>query len=161
MGSPDPYDRPLCAGLPVRPAGGRSVVLRFWVRLRRRWLDVLLARGTNPEASTALALRAHQLTSSRMRDRLSSSIDGILRSIDHPRHWHLTSGPECVCIAAARADLQAIGDMLRGGSLVYARGVAMTSTLVGNAESPLFDRREAASAWYSALLAVRALEGHL
>src|SRR5947209_4564272 len=159
VGSPDPCDGPLCAGLPVRPAGGRSVVLRFLVCIRRRWLDVLIARGTNPEASPALTLRAHQLTSSKMRDRLTSSIDRLLRSIDHPRHWRLTSGPDCVCIAAASADLQAISDMLHGGSLVYARGVAMTSTLVRNAESPLFDPREAGSAWYWAQLAVRALEG--
>jgi hypothetical protein len=131
------------------------------VCIRRRWLDVLIARGTNLEASPALALRAHQLTSSKMRDRLISSIDGILRSIDHPRHWRLTSGPEHVCIAAARGDLQAISDMLHDGSLVYARGVAMASTLVRNAESPLFDPREAVSAWYSAQRAARALEGHI
>src|SRR5438270_200814 len=93
VGSPDPYEGPLGAGLPVRPAGGRSGVLRFWVRIRRSWLDVLIAHGTNPEASPALALRAHQLTSSKMRDKLTRSIDGILRSIDHPRHWHLTPGP--------------------------------------------------------------------
>ena len=96
-----------------------------------------------------------------MRDRLTSSIDAILRLIDHPRRWRLTSGPERVCIAAARADLQAISDMLHGESLIYARGVAMTLALVRTAESPLFDPRQAASAWYWAQLAVRALEGHI
>src|SRR2546423_10873742 len=161
LGSPDPYEQPLCARLPVRPAGERSVVRRFWVRIRRRWLDLLIARGTNLEASPALVLRAHQLTSPKIRDRLTSSVDGILRSVDHPEHWRLIPGPERVCVEAARADLQAISDILRGGSLVYARGVAMTSTLARDAESPLFNPREAESAWYWAQLAVRALEGHM
>ena len=161
IGPIDPYQELVCAWLPVGAAGRRSVARRFWVRIRRSWLDLLIARGTNPQASPALALRAHQLTSPKMRDRLTSSIDAILRSIDHPRRWRLTPGPERACVAAAHADLQAISDILHGGSLVYARGVAMTSTLVRNAESPLFDPREAGSAWYWAQLAVRALEGHI
>src|SRR5437764_11709734 len=81
IGPIDPYQELLCAQLPVGPAGRRSVARRFWVRIRRPWLDLLIARGTNPEGSPALALRAHQLTSPKMRDSLTSSIDGILRLI--------------------------------------------------------------------------------
>jgi hypothetical protein len=131
------------------------------VHLRRRWLDFLIARGISPEASPALAMRAHQLTSRTTRDRLTDCINKILRSSDDLRRWRLTIAPERVCVDAARAELEAIAEILDGRSLVYARGVAMATELLQSPQSPLFDPHEADSAWYCARLAVRALQGHI
>src|SRR5436305_592892 len=125
-----------------------AILRRLWVRISRAWLDVLIARGTPPGASSTLALRAHQLTSRKTRERLTRSINSILCSADDARRWRLAVAPERVCVQAARAELQAISEFLSGASLVYARGVAMTAQLIRSAESPLFDGREAASAWY-------------
>jgi hypothetical protein len=134
---------------------------RLWVRVRRRWLDFLIARGADPVRSATLQLRVRQLTDPRMREALCRRLEGVLRCADRAPRWGLFIAPERACVDAARDELQAIAEILGDGSLVYARGVAMTSALIHDAESPLFDPRQAVSAWYWAQLARRALEGHV
>jgi hypothetical protein len=142
--------------------GRRRVSLqKFCVRLRRRWLDFLIAYGADPADSRTLALRVNQLTDRKMREKLGKRIERVLRSAGEMPRRSMFVRPNPVCVEAARAELQAIAEILHGGSLVYGRGVAMTAALVSSPESPLFDARESVSAWYWAQLAARALQGHL
>src|SRR6516162_219364 len=52
---------------------------RLAARLRARRLDRALAEGTPPEASAALALRAHQLTESEQRGSIAQAIRRVVR----------------------------------------------------------------------------------
>jgi hypothetical protein len=158
---PDPHEQ-LVLARPIEIVGRRRALLhRFWVRLRRRWLDFLIAHGADPLDSLTLQLRVHQLTDRRVREKLGRRIERVVLSVDRTRRWSPFVRPEPACVAAARAELRTIAEILRDGSLVYVRGVAMTAALVTDPESPLFDPREAVSAWYWAQMAARALEGHV
>jgi hypothetical protein len=139
----------------------RAPLRRLWVRLRRDWLDFLIARGADPLGSPTLQLRIRQLTDRRMRERLRRRIESALRSSRGERPWSLFPRPEPVCVDAARAELAEIAEILGDAPLVYARGVAMASALLRDFASPLFDTREAVSTWYWAQLTIRALEGHV
>jgi hypothetical protein len=129
--------------------------------MARRWLDRLLAEGADPGRSAALALRARQLTSRHSRDRLAKSIDHLVRVADCPPRWSPIGQPAHPSVHAARTHLQRVSEILRGSSLVYARGVALSDALVHDVESPLYCASEAESAWYWAQLATHALEGHV
>ncbi len=124
--------------------------------VRHRWLDLLIARGVSPGTSPALTLRARQLTSRPIRERLAISIATVLC---HSGRKRLTIAPEPVCIEAAAAEPRAIEEILAGECPVYARGVAMTTELLQSPDSPLFDPREPESARDSAWRSMTALQG--
>lgn len=153
----DPYEQLLRGPLPVYSVGPARW-WRFWVSVRHRWLDLLIARGVTPGTSPALTLRARQLTSRPIRERLAISIATVLC---HSSRKRLTIAPEPVCIEAAAAELQAIEEIVAGECPVYARGVAMTTELLQSPDSPLFDPREAESARDSARRSMTALQGHI
>jgi hypothetical protein len=156
----DPYEQLLRDPRPVRSVGFRHCRWSLWVSVRHRWLDYLLAHGVSPETSRSLTLRAHQLTGRPMRERLATSVGVLLSGSSWRQRWGLALAPECVCVEAARAELEAIKEILTGESPVYARGVATTRELLGSPASPLFDAHKAESARYLADLSVSALKGH-
>jgi hypothetical protein len=51
VGSQDPYEQLLGGRLPVYPVGPGCRRWRLWVRIRRKWLDFLIARGVSPGTS--------------------------------------------------------------------------------------------------------------
>lgn len=127
------------------PGGGP--VRRLRVAVTHLRLDRRLAEGADPAGSTALALRARQLTSRGFRERLASSIDDLLRDANR------------ASIDAAHSELRHITEILRGPAPVYARGVALSRALVWDGRSPLYGPSEVGTAWYWAYLARQALEG--
>ena len=159
--SQDPYSQLLCGPLSARPGVPRQYALRLWVSVRHRWLNYLLAGGASPAGSRALALRARQLTSRASRDSLATSIGSVLCGCTWRQRWRLVITPQPECVEASRDELEAIKEILTGGSLVYARGVAMTMEFVQSAASPLFDPGGAESAWSAAQLSLGALQGHV
>jgi hypothetical protein len=161
VGSLDPYEELLDGPLSAYPAGAGAAVWTLWVRIRRQWLDFLIARGSSPGTSSALTLRARQLTSRATRTRLTDRINEILRFSGDARRWRLTIAPDRVSIDSARAELQAIAEIVDGQSLVYARGVAMVVELLQSPSSPLFDPGKADPARQRARLSLLALQGHI
>lgn len=116
----------------------RQLALRTRVLLSRRQLDRRLAKGEKPD-HPALALRAAQLVERKNRERLAAHLE---RLVDESK----TKGRELSAAApiaygrvvASRDELRSIADSLRGTKPIQARGVAMLSTLLTDAASPLF-----------------------
>ena len=108
-----------------------------------------------------MAIRARQLTSPKMREKLAASIDRLLRTAEASSKFNVRVAPDTHAISAARAHLQLISEILHGQELVYARGVALSIALLRDPDSPLYLPSETGSAWYWAQLATQALEGHV
>ena len=138
---------------------GRSPWRRFLVRAQARRLDRQLADGANPGGSAMLALRAHELTSRRSRQRIAASIDCILELPEHPGRFSAAVRPSGSSVASARSQLQAISELLRAPEPVYARGVALTNVLVHDGLSPLYDPAGAAGTREWTQRAIDALDG--
>ena len=120
-----------------------SLWVRLRVRRKRRELDAELASGADPETSDELALRAEQLRDQANRLLLASQIENIYRLA--------TEGPGARAstamsagffdgfrVAANRPGLEALAARLRGRGPHSLRGLAMTSVLVEDTESPLY-----------------------
>ncbi len=108
-----------------------------------------------------MAIRARQLTSPKIREKLAAAIDRLLRTAEASSKFSVGVAPEEDAISAARAHLQLISEILAGQDLVYAHGVALTIALLRDPDSPLYLPSETGSAWYWAQLAIQALEGNL
>jgi hypothetical protein len=122
-------------------AGGThpSLVTRVVASLARSRLDQELARGTDPAASSELALRAAQLRSREERSRLADSLVEALGDARGPNFG--ASGRRTRQRHAAireRADeLLALVVRLRDDEPIAVRGAAMTALLVRGPSSPL------------------------
>ncbi|HEX6651822.1 MAG TPA: hypothetical protein VF072_03700, partial [Thermoleophilaceae bacterium] len=101
------------------------------VRLNRNSLDAALADGTDPGDSPALSLRAAQLRSSGVRERLAAALaetvgdarTGQPANVEHPQRGE----------ARACADqLTALAARLRSHQPVDVRGVAIVALLVND-----------------------------
>jgi len=151
-------------GVTARPLAWRPARLLWgpWVAIRGRWLDFLIAGGVDPARSAALTLRARRLTSRAEVVALARAVDRVLSDDHrHRRRGSLAIRAELDCVEAARDQLEAISGVLHDGSLVYARGVALTGSLLRDPQSPLFHRRRADAAAATAERALRALLGHI
>jgi len=125
--------------------------LRPWHRLLARCvaatLDRELAAGTSPETSAALAARASQLTSTRFRRDLATSVQRILVATAEPPpvipSRMATCYPPRLPLRRARIR-QCAGPLARmGGHLttpgpVPVQGVAMASQLLADGTGPLY-----------------------
>jgi hypothetical protein len=112
-------------------------------RLAARWrsgaLDRALARGTPPEASRALALRAQHLTEPEQRRSIAQGLRGILREAHERRP--VISGrvmPNRSSVTAARDELTLLADALDEPGPVAAGGVAQAALLLTDGTGPLY-----------------------
>jgi hypothetical protein len=112
-----------------------------WVTWRRaRELDARLANGTDPILSDELSLRAGQLRSARIRDRLACVLRGAVELADAP-YDPKRLGPPAIRRAQVRECrhlLLQLADRLRAGGYLRVQGLAITSMLVGDGVSPLY-----------------------
>ena len=101
-------------------------------------LDRELASGLQPESDPARALRAQQLTSPDERCCVAACLENILESADE-RHADPASPLRLnhAQVLAARHELVALIDALRGDRAVAAPGVALARLLIDTDGSPL------------------------
>jgi hypothetical protein len=114
---------------------------RLLVRLRAGGLDRALADGASPEATVALAVRAHMLATGRARADLAGGARRIALAAAQPPASGRPAVP--VCLDRVRASAPEFGELisrLLAGGLVPARGIAQASILLGDARGPLYHR---------------------
>jgi hypothetical protein len=125
--------------------------LRLWHRLLARCtaarLDRELAAGASPETSPALAARAIQLTSMRLRRDLAASVHRILTAAGEPPAVIPSPAADSppprlpLCRARIRQSaglLAQLAGHLAVPGPVPARGVAMASQLLADGTGPLY-----------------------
>ena len=142
-----------------RVVGG--IVRWLRVAVTRHWLDRRLAEGFDPASSGALAARARQLTSRRVRERTARVIDELARDTARPPRCSAAVTPVRSSLWLAHSQLRHIAQILRDPAPVYARGVALSRALVYDGSSPLYAPADAVSAFYWAETAIDALEGRI
>jgi hypothetical protein len=124
-----------------RSAGGRldRAYARLLVLRHRGELDRQLRAGVNPQASTALALRAERLTRRRSRTSLAH---GLTRALGSAKH--ATPGlsaavrPQAPELIAAGSVLTGLDRRLRDPEPVNPQGVALLRELLTDASSALY-----------------------
>jgi hypothetical protein len=120
--------------------GTPSLVLRLRVFARRRTLDDQLATGADPSRSAALALRARQLVARPTRDSYAFALEALVTeaarapepvgmAIPLPRRQIMEARPALLGLAAC----------LRAQRPVYARGMALLSSLLTDGAGPAFN----------------------
>lgn len=112
--------------------------LRLRVRIRRHVLDREIGSGLQPGSDAARALRARQLTSPAERCCVAAALASVLEAADE-RH----ADPASLLrlnhaeVLAARHEIVALIEALRGDRAVAPRGVALARLLVDGSGSPL------------------------
>jgi hypothetical protein len=143
--------------LKLAPTGLR-VLLRARVWLRHGTLDRRLADGANPALDPLLELRADQLTHMRVRELLANTIERALAEAEAPRRGLSAAIPaRRSAMRDARREIAALIERLRAPSPVWAQGLARVSTLVTDADSPLYQEGQDLRA--EVLGAIEALDG--
>jgi len=146
------------------PRRSRGLVLGgIWLRWRtwsrRQALDGQLARGADPMDSDELSLRVGQLGSARSRARLACALRGAVELADRqPEPFRVTrSQIRRTEIRANRELLLELADRVGSGGPVGVEGLGMTSLLICDGASPLYDgdaRRSVTVAAFAALMAL-------
>jgi hypothetical protein len=109
------------------------------VRLTRGFLDRQLARGAAPDETSALALRARQLTSTPVRKTIAVLLGTILRAAAERQAG--PSSPLIVdhtAVLAAREQIQRLIELLLSTAALEPRGIAVARLLVRDSRGPLF-----------------------
>jgi hypothetical protein len=137
--------------------GGIRLRWRTWVRAQE--LDGLLARGADPMDSDELSLRVGQLGSARSRARLAGALRGAVElagrqpePLGMPR-----SQIRRAEIRASRELLLELAERVDSRGPVGVEGLGLTSLLIGDRASPLYDgdaRRSIPAAAFTALVAL-------
>lgn len=110
---------------------------RVLARLHARELDRQLIEGADPAGSTLLAARAARLTSDAHRESMADSLGRLRQSAAYPDHrvWVL---PHRRAIERQADELQRFARLLRSGSPLYARGIAMLGRLLSDGTGPIY-----------------------
>jgi hypothetical protein len=105
--------------------------------LQGRALDRALIEGADPAATPQLTARVSQLTSRRSRDALAEGLERLLEGARGPRRrwWALS---RCDALLANASEIRALAGLLRGGTPVYANGIAVVREMLGDAASPAY-----------------------
>ena len=134
---------------------------RWSTHLHADRLDRALAGGAAPESSVPLALRARELTSPQMRQRLAAALSRILDDAqDRTPAWNAL-GPTAHLkhVLVAIVELKQLIERLRAPSPVGAQGVALVHLLVTDGStSPLLRRTSTVSLADEVVRATRALD---
>lgn len=123
------------------PSSGARLRSRLWVRLRQRALDREIASGLLDE-DPARTLRAQQLAGDIERHGVAASLANILDAADE-RHADPASPLKLnhAEVLAARYEIIALIEALRGERHVSPRGVALARRLLDDSCSPLLFAR--------------------
>jgi hypothetical protein len=115
-----------------------GIWLRFLTWRRSLALDADLARGTAPTESDELSLRAGRLRSAGRRARLAAQLAGVVEVAERPIHPFSRVALRRREVRASKPLLVAIAKRLREPGLLDVQGLAMTSLLVNDHTSPLY-----------------------
>src|SRR5689334_8700415 len=110
---------------------------RVLARLGARSLDRRLIAGADPAGSTLLAARACRLTSYAHREGLADSLGRLLQNAAHPDH-RVAVMPNRRAIERQADELRSYARLLRSGSPLYARGIAMLGRLLADGTGPVY-----------------------
>jgi hypothetical protein len=127
--------------------------------MRAQELDGLLARGADPIDSDELSLRVGQLGSARSRARLACALGGAVELAERqPEPFRMArSRIRRTEIRANRELLLELAERVDSRGAVGVEGLALTSLLIGDRASPLYDgdaRRSLAATAFTALVAL-------
>ena len=112
---------------------------RLFARLHAFTLDLSLARGSSPDSTVALSLRAQTLHSVARRRQLARSFRRVLAGASTEAHPFDPSAPLARQeIEESRELVIEIIDLLESDGPVDARGVAQARLLITEGSSPLF-----------------------
>jgi hypothetical protein len=137
-----------------------SLRLRARVRLRRRTLDLQLADGVSPLDDAALALRARQLVCREAREQFAARLEGLVRHAERPPLPRSVAVPlPRRQILEARLGLLALATCLRAERPLYARGMALLSSLLTDGTGPAYRARTDRSLPDALRTAAEALDG--
>jgi hypothetical protein len=110
---------------------------RLIARLRSGALDRALIDGADPASSSQLAARAASLTSPRSRELIADGLERlVLVAEGSTRRWWAAS--RRVAVVANARELRELAALLRGGSLLYARGMAILGELLSDGAGPAY-----------------------
>lgn len=118
--------------------GAPGIGVRLYVALFRSKLDRALARGEDPVARRALAVRAGQLVSPRGRARLVAAVERAVVAALAPRALTSAVAPNPTAVRLNRSALFDLVDRLRSPEPVAAAGVARILVLLRDGCSPLY-----------------------
>ena len=141
--------------------GGIWLRWRTWVRAQE--LDGLLARGADPMDSDELSLRVGQLGSARSRARLACALRGAVELADRQAEPFRLPQSQIrrAEIRASRVLLLELAERVDSCAPVGVEGLGLTSLLIGDRASPLYDGDARRSVTVAAFTALVALErGH-
>jgi hypothetical protein len=117
-----------------QPSPGLVVRLRTWWRRER--LDEQLARGTDPEASPELRLRAERLDSSAEHVWLAERLEDVVHQAREPAT--MSRLPRRREVRLCVDELIALAQRLRSDQPTRLSGVAMTELLLSDGLGPLY-----------------------
>jgi hypothetical protein len=114
---------------------GRAARLIAW--LRQYTLDRELITGADPASSPQLAAHAARLASTRERTLLAEGVERLLTAAQGPqRRWLAVSG--CEPLLANSAALRDLAGLLRSGTPLYVRGIAIVHRLLTDGTGPAY-----------------------
>jgi hypothetical protein len=126
----------------TRTRGQDSRTDRARVLLARERLDAEIASGLIPEAEPLRALRAHQLTARRMRDRLARSLESLVALSERARPGLSAAVPiRRREVRSARPALLRTAKLLRSEDEIDPRGVALLLELLADGASAIYNAR--------------------
>jgi hypothetical protein len=110
-------------------------------RVCARQLDCELARGTSPESSADLSVRAHDLIAVRTRAMLAQSIRRLVQDATHPLRPLHFSVPICRSkVWRCRHTLEELADRLLSAEPLDPRCLAQVRLLLSDGAGPLYFR---------------------
>lgn len=125
----------------VSASRDRSLRLRMVVRVTRVRLDREIATGAPVDASPARLLRATQLTSRSTRHAVAAALAGIL---DGGEERRVDPGSSLIleheAVLGARNEILELIALLRSGTTLAPRAVALATRLAEASDSPVFSR---------------------
>jgi hypothetical protein len=147
----------LGAAPPRRPDPHTPLALRARVFIRRGKLDGLLAAGADPSWDLELGLRARQISAPRRRRALAKSIERAVWEAHRPSRWTCTVPLDRRAVRRATPELTALAVELTVQAAPAAQGVALTTQLLRDPDSPLYARGGGDALRVGASVARRAL----
>ncbi|HTU87789.1 MAG TPA: hypothetical protein VMF57_19580 [Solirubrobacteraceae bacterium] len=115
-----------------------GVCTRLVARARARALDQALLKGTSPDSSAALSLRAQSLIGTSYRLGLANELRGLVRAAGKPAHRFDPVLPVPGHVRLVLDLVEQVGEMLEGGEAVDARGVARLELLLRDGSGPIY-----------------------
>ncbi|HEY7631911.1 MAG TPA: hypothetical protein VH817_14480 [Thermoleophilaceae bacterium] len=145
--------------------GNGQLALKIEVLARRWSLDRRLVEGALPESDAALRLRARQLTGTKNRRKLASSLMRAADRVSRPNVFSPTAPLDRRAVAEARPQMIELSHRLEDSSPVGVRGVAMIHQLLTDGTSPMYSpgwtaERSATELSDRLSAAARALDAH-